>query len=660
MTMSKRKSNIFHFILCFFLIFGACQSLSYSWPEKELPDILKQLKTYEQGENDSLILELNAYIRSHRSSKQGKVECEQQLISFLETEATKAGKMEACRHLRIIGTEKSVPVLEKMLLKKETCDMARYALEKIPGAASDNALLRGLEKSKGLIKAGIVSSLGHRKVPEAVPYLEKILNKNNDPSLSFAAAAALGHIKNHQAAEVLVKAFSKTKEELKTQIIGSLLKCAEEYLSRGSQEKAQNIYDKILNTDLPLSLQNSAFRGKIRAAGPRGAQIILETLRDDEKKVYPSCIEMIPENFDAAHISQISSLIPSLPDSVKIPLISTLSLYPEKEVLQTVLDSAQSSNQEVRLVSLKTLKQIGNATIVGFLAEYASRSKGKEQQQARSSLWGLRGPDIDKTIISNLDSENIPEIQIEYLQAVEKRQIYSGKEILFSKLNSDNPKIRLQAVKSIKTISSPKDMSRLIELLVNIKDNRLREEIINTTAFTALKIQNPLERGDMVTRALNEVEAPKSRSSLYSLLGRIGDDSTLPTLRRGLSESKELIRDAVVRAFANWPTPTASEDVLHLAQTSDKTEHQVLCLRSYIKMIGMEPYQRPESAIQSLETALKLAQRDEEKIMILGVLPKFACDQAVDLAQRLIQDKSIEQEARNALNLIQENIKNKE
>ena len=657
MKTDKIKSIIIHFILGSFILMGAFPSLIHSLPEKDLSHLLEQLKTYQQGENDSLILELNAFIRSHRTSEQGKIDCEQQLISFLKKEATNAGKREACRHLRIIGTDSSVPVLEDMLLDEKTTDMARYALEKIPGAAADKALLRNLDKSNGTIKAGLVSSLGHRKVPEAVPYLEKILNINNDSYLSLNAAAALGHIKNQQAAEVLLKVFPKTDGELRIQITGSLLKCAEQSLSKGNPEKAHEIFDQVLDTDLPSSLHNRAFRGKMKASDSRGAQLILKTLRGPKNNIYPSCIEMIPEYFNASNISQIISILPLLPDSAKIPLISVLSFYPEKQVRQAVLNSTQSLNQEVRLASLKTLGQIGSASTVRFLAQYAATSKGKEQLIARSSLWGLKGTDVDETLISNLKNEKNPENQIEYLKAVEERRIHSGKNILFSKLSSDNQKIRFQAVKSLKTITSPKDLPKLIEYLLNTKDHPLRDEMINTTAYAALKIQNPLDRGNQVTHALSEAKDPLSRSTLYRLLGRIGDDSTLPFLRRGLSEPHEVVQDSVVRALASWPTPTAAEDVLYLAQTSDKPEHQILCLRSYIKMIEMEPFRRPEAAVRSLETALDLAQREEEKIMILGVLPQFACEQALELAQRLSKVKDIEKEARNALSLIQENLK---
>jgi len=635
---------------------GVSEFLLYSLPKKELPEILCQLKTYEQGKNDNLILELNAFIRSHRTSREETLEIEQQLISFLKTDATTSAKMEVCRHLRIIGSKESVSVLENMLLKKETTDMARYALEKIPGPESRDALLKTLNKTSGLIKAGIVSSIGHRKIPEAVPRLKKLLHENSDSSLSFAAAAALGHIKNSEAYKILLEAFSKTSGELKIQISGSLLKCAEEYLSKGNKGKAQNIYHQILSADLPPSLHHSAIRGKIRASHKKAPQLIVEALKNN-KNIHSPYIEMIPKYFDGSHIEIITDLLPSLPTPAKIQLITVFSLYPEQKVLQAVLRSAESSSQEARIASLKTLKQIGDPSTVGFLAQYAASTKGKEQQEARSSLWGLQGKDINKTIISNLEAEKMPEIQREYIGAVEERRIYSGKNIIFKKLNSDNPKIRIQSIRTLKTITSPEDMPKLIDFLLSAENSRDRKEMINTIAFTALKIKNPLVRGEIVEKTLADVHDPISRSSLYLILGRIGDDSTLSLLRKGIREPNEMIQDSVVRAFANWPTPTAADDVHHIAKTSDKPEHQILCTRAYIRMVEMEPFRRPEAAVRSLETALNLSPGVSEKIMILGVLPKFPCKRAAYLAYRLMENKDIEQEAQNAFNLITEKIK---
>jgi HEAT repeat protein len=654
--MRKRKSLIIYSVIFLFLMLEAVEGLSSPTPKESLSEILQKLKTYEQGQNDSIVLKLNAFIRSHRTPKEAKLACEHQLISFLKGTATATAKMEVCRQLRIIGSRESIPVLEDMLLKNETTDMARYALEKIPDIDSEKALLRALNHTNGVLKAGIISSLGHRKVPEAVPFLKEILSDHSDSSLSLAAAAALGHIANPEAAAALSKALSKTSAMLKIQVAGSLLKCAETYLSNEENEKALNIYNQILSSDLPLSLHNSAFRGKIIAAGPMGKALIIKALQHNKKLIIPS-IEMIPEYFDDSDISQISSLIPTLSDSLKVPLISVLSLYPQKEILQTVIESTQSSNQEVRLVSLRTLKKIGTSSSVKFLAEYAAYSKGVEQKESRISLRGLKGADINSTIVSNMENEKNPEIQIEYIKAIEERRIFSGKDFVFIQLNSPYEKARLQAIKSIKNLSTPKDIPRLIKFLIKTENHQDREEMINTIAFTAYKEPNPLQRGGAVTKALPEVQEPIIRSSLYLLLGRIGDDSTLGVLRRGMNESNEIVQEAVVRAFASWPTPTAADDVFYIAKTSDNPKHRTLCLKSYIRMIEMEPFRRSEAAVRSLETALGLAQTISEKLMILGVLPKFPCDQAAELAEHLTKDKDVEQEARNALNLIKETLK---
>jgi len=646
-----------HLILAGILLFGSAGAFLYSAQENELSSLLKQLKRYEEGENDHLVLELNAYIRSHRATKQQRLECERQLLSFLKTDASETAKMLACRHLRIIGTKESIPVLKDMLLNKETTDMARYALEKIPDTASDEALLSALPHSSGPIKAGIISSLGHRKVSGAVPSLKEILNENADLSLSLAATAALGHIQNPEAAQALSQALSQTEGELKVQVTGSLLKCAEQFLSDGENEEAARIYDRILTADLPSSLHNSAVRGKINAAGEKGTEYILEALKNKGKDINPSYIEMIPEYFDSSNIASVCALLPTLPPSAKVQLISVLSLYPEKGVRQAVLDSAESRSTEVRIASLKTLKQIGNSSTIAFLAQHAASSKGEEKLQARASLWGLKGNDIGSTVISNLNSEKNPEIQIEYIKAVEQRRMYSGKDVVLDTLSSSNPEVRLQAIKSIKQISSPEDIPRLLEFLIKTENDPDRNEMINTIAFTALKTQDPLLRGEPVTTVLPEVKDPLTRSSLYLLLGRIGDDSTLPVLRSGLSEKNGMVHDAVVRAFASWPTSTAAEDALYIAETSDKPEHRILCLRAYIRMVGMEPYQRPEAAVRSLETALNLAQGAQEKMMILGALQKFACDRAANVAERLTKDRDVEQEAQKTLILINEKLK---
>jgi len=73
--------------------------------------------------------------------------------------------------------------------------------------------------------------------------------------------------------------------------------------------------------------------------------------------------------------------------------------------------------------------------------------------------------------------------------------------------------------------------------------------------------------------------------------------SSLSVLRSALADENPEIRDAAVRALAEWPTPTVQEDLLHIARTSDNPVHKVLSLQAYIRMVEMQPYRSPERAV---------------------------------------------------------------
>jgi hypothetical protein len=73
-------------------------------------------------------------------------------------------------------------------------------------------------------------------------------------------------------------------------------------------------------------------------------------------------------------------------------------------------------------------------------------------------------------------------------------------------------------------------------------------------------------------------------------------------------------------------------------------------------MIGLEPYRAPEGAVASLREALALAERPEERRLVLSVLPSFACPEALALAEELAGSPEIASEARVAAELIREEL----
>jgi HEAT repeat protein len=230
----------------------------------ELQELLGKVKTYDWGQSRLVLTEVSEIIKKAQGDKGQLAKIEKALLGVLDSDAKRAGKQFVCRELSIIGTEQSVPTLAKMLAGEETSDMARYALERIPGEAVDEALRNALRKTKGNAKIGIINSLGQRRDKKAVGNLSRILGRKNQQA-AIAAAAALGQIADSQAAEALAGAKDKAEGKLLSVVLDAYLKCADQLVADGNKIKAMGIYKDLQKEGNPKPIRTAALTGMINA-----------------------------------------------------------------------------------------------------------------------------------------------------------------------------------------------------------------------------------------------------------------------------------------------------------------------------------------------------------------------------------------------------------
>jgi HEAT repeat protein len=230
-----------------------------------LQEVLDKVKTYDWGQSRLALTEVAETIKKAHGNKEELANIEKSLLSVLELpDATRAGKDFVCRQLSIIGTERSVPTLAKMLTNEEYSDMARFALERIPGPAVDAALLGALPKTSGKTKVGIINSLGERSDSKAVPALDKLAYET-EPMIAEAAISALGKIASAEATEALAKAKDKVFDKLKVVALDAYLKCADQLVAYGKKTQALAIYKELQKEALPKPIRAAAAKGMIGA-----------------------------------------------------------------------------------------------------------------------------------------------------------------------------------------------------------------------------------------------------------------------------------------------------------------------------------------------------------------------------------------------------------
>jgi len=664
--MEKRKTNTSWLIPLVFAAFLSIFSGSgFSGQERQTPllmpsleMILKDLAAYDGGLNSEAFWRLRDFVQAAKDAPEARLACEAKLDAFLETNASPAAKMAVCRELRKIGGEKSVPVLKKMLALKETTDMARYALEKIPGAEADAALLEALRKTTGDIKTGIMTTLGQRKTKTAVAELARLVGGSN-PEFSAAAAIALGRIGGSEAEGALTKSLGSSPKDLKTTIASALLLCAEEFMAAKNLETSFRIYDRILADNLPLAVRRAALRGKIASAGDEAKNLILGTLAGPDQEMHAPAIGLIKSVFSGPDLGSVCAALPKLPRASQVQLLSVLSEYPKDAVLPVLTQAAKSPDLDVRLAALKALEQTGDASLVPYLAETAARFLGAEQTAARNGLWGLKGKDIDDAILSLLMNQADEAVQAELILGVGERRIFAGKNLVMKFADSPSTKVRSQMLKTIKAIGTLSDIPGLLELLLKTESEAEQIVIEDTVTGLAQKMANPNGRSAAVRSKLDLEKDAKKRCLLYRILGKIGDDSSLSLLRGALQDLDPAVVDAAVRALAEWPTATARDDVFDIARDSKNDVHRVLAVRAYVRLAGQEKFRSPKAAVEDLEKALKLVSRPEEKKLILGVLPDFVCPEALKLASPLLNDPDVKEEANAALEKIRKRLEKK-
>jgi type 1 glutamine amidotransferase len=239
----------------------------------EMDELFEKIKKYDYGQSRAKLTEVSNMIRDAYGSPAKLRQIETSCVGVLRSDATPAAKQFVCRKLSIIGTKACVPTLAAMLTKKPAskqephpADMARYALERIPGEAVSAALRKALSKTTGKAKVGIINSLGQRRDSKAVGALSKLIG-SSDALAADAAAAALGNIAGPDATKALAEARIKTKGKLRLVVLDGYLKCADKLAAEGKRREASAIYRQLATEPAPIGA--AALRGMVTVRGRR-------------------------------------------------------------------------------------------------------------------------------------------------------------------------------------------------------------------------------------------------------------------------------------------------------------------------------------------------------------------------------------------------------
>src|ERR1039458_260815 len=232
-------------------------------------------------------------------------------ISVLQSQSSPQDKDAACAWLKRHGTAKSVPALATLLTDEQLSHSARYALESLPGPEAEHALIAALAQTSGLMKAGIVNSLGVRREPAAVAELAKLL-ADADVQVASASAAALGEIAAPDALKALEDRLDAANGSAQNAVVDGCIRGAHHLLVAGDHAKAFSIYQEIYKRQTKDFFHAAAFRGMVLASDARGVDLIADAIVNGPASIQMEAIQMIHEKELSGAIEAVAKLLPKV------------------------------------------------------------------------------------------------------------------------------------------------------------------------------------------------------------------------------------------------------------------------------------------------------------------------------------------------------------
>jgi hypothetical protein len=163
----------------------------------------------------------------------------------------------------------------------------------------------------------------------------------------------------------------------------------------------------------------------------------------------------------------------------------------------------------------------------------------------------------------------------------------------------------------------------------------------------------------MVRGALKRAHALDSRCSLLALLPGCADAPALAALQSAAADSDLAIREAAIRALADWPDAAAWDSLLGICDRPDNEKLRALALRGLVRL-AREGNARPDSALIARYAVLIASARTEADFkLILGALGGAAHPDTLHLALDLLAKPGVRAEAEAAVKGIAEAIKDK-
>jgi hypothetical protein len=184
----------------------------------------------------------------------------------------------------------------------------------------------------------------------------------------------------------------------------------------------------------------------------------------------------------------------------------------------------------------------------------------------------------------------------------------------------------------------------MIKHLLSLKAPAARGDAESAIIKVLERDPNADRRSTAVIQALSQTKDVEGRRSLIALLPACGDDRALAAVKAERASTDATLRDAALRALADWPDAAAVDALLTEAEHATQNNERALALRAAARLLRQSNAAAPGIKAQ-FEKAMAMARDANEKKLVISALAGSQHEFALHMLPSQLDDPAVRAEA---------------
>jgi len=536
------------------------------------------------------------------------------------------------RQLEYIGAAEAVPALNTLLKDPdaELRECTRRALEK-------NAAPAAVETLRDALKAGgdtrwtigLVQSLGERHDAQSVDLISRQIDK---AEVAFAACSALAKIGTAPAVDALWTAFDKNVPPA----ADALIAAADHLALTRQQQRAAAIYSRLYKSGPSTGIRSASLIGLAATEPGPTKPLVKEALSANDSRLQVAAITAARGIYGPGSSAALAPLLPGLNDFGKVLVLRILDDSAEPQVIA----AAGTGSEPVRVAALERLGQIGTAKGVPTLVQTASDRSSPVQSAAVAALARISGSGADAAI-AEMAARGESATRVTAIRALARRADRSAIPALFKYTAEPGQGIAAAAWAALADLGTDTELEHVARLALDTS----APDAETALHSIATRVQDKTVAADKLVSLLRGA-TPKQSAVVFETLAVLGGDSALKSVSAAVSSNDEAVKQAALRALANWPDFEAVKPLLAVAADQNSSQvYHVLALHGVARLVKSSEGAPAAARLQAALTAMKCASREEDKKLFLSVLASVPDPKAAEPIRACLTDPNLKTEA---------------